>query len=40
MNEWMNEWAGYVARMGGEESCVQDFGGEIWGKVTTWNTQA
>ena len=22
-------WAGHVARMGGEEMCVQGFGGEI-----------
>jgi hypothetical protein len=21
-------WAGHVARMGGEEECIQDFGGE------------
>jgi len=25
---------------GGEERCIQDFGGETWGKETTWKTQA
>jgi len=31
-------WAGHVARMG--EKCTQGFGGETWGKETTWKTQA
>jgi hypothetical protein len=30
-------WAGHVARMG--ERRIQDFGGENWGKETTWETQ-
>jgi len=25
---------------GREERCIQHFGGEIWGKKTTWETQA
>jgi len=24
---------------GGEDRCIQDFGGEIWGKETTWKIQ-
>ena len=24
----------------GEERCIEGFGGEIWGKETTWETQA
>jgi len=24
---------------GGEERCIEDFGGETWGKETTWETQ-
>jgi hypothetical protein len=24
----------------GEERCIQGFGGETWGKDTTWKTQA
>jgi len=31
-------WAGHVARMGGEERCIQGFGGETCGKETTWKT--
>jgi hypothetical protein len=31
-------WAGHVARMGGERR-VQGFGGEIYGKETTGETQ-
>ena len=30
-------WAGHVARMG--ERSIQAFGGETWGKETTWETQ-
>jgi len=26
------KWAGHVARIGGEERCIQGFGGETWGK--------
>jgi hypothetical protein len=33
-------WAGHVAPMGGEERCVQGFGGETWGKETPGETQA
>jgi len=29
------KWAEHVARMGGEERCVQGFGGETLGKETT-----
>jgi hypothetical protein len=25
---------------GGEEKYIQSFGGETWGKETTWKTQA
>jgi hypothetical protein len=25
---------------GEEERCIQGFSGEIWGKETTWKTQA
>jgi hypothetical protein len=33
-------WAGHVARKGREEQkCIHDFGGEPWGKETTWKTQ-
>ena len=30
-------WVGHVACMG--ERCIQGFGGETWGKGTTWKTQ-
>jgi len=33
-------WARHVARMVGEESRVQGFGGETQRKETTWKTQA
>jgi hypothetical protein len=33
-------WEGHVACMGGEESCIQAFGGETWGKEATRNSQA
>ena len=33
-------WAGHVACMRGEQSCIQVFGGETRGKETTWKTQA
>ena len=32
-------WAGHVACMA-EERHIQGFGGETWGKDTTWKTQA
>jgi hypothetical protein len=32
--------AGHAARVGEEETCIQDFGGETRGKETTWKTQA
>ena len=35
----MMRWVGHVARGGGER-CLQGFGGETWGKETTWETQA
>jgi hypothetical protein len=31
---------GHLARVGREEKRIQDFGGENWGKETTWDTQA
>ena len=31
-------WVGHVAYMEGR--CIQGFGGETWGKETTWKTQA
>jgi hypothetical protein len=34
------KWEGHVARVGGKERCIQDFGGETWVKATTWETQA
>ena len=33
-------WAGYAARMGEDERCIQIFGGETRRKETTWKTQA
>jgi hypothetical protein len=33
-------WAGHVARIGGGERCIPDFGGETRRKATTWETQA
>jgi hypothetical protein len=35
-----NEMVVACSRFGGEERCVQDFGGETSGKVTTLKTQA
>ena len=32
--------AGHVERMGGEERCIQGFGGETRRRETTWKTQA
>jgi hypothetical protein len=31
-------WAGHVAQM--VERYIHSFGGETWGKETTWETQA
>ena len=39
---WSNqeEWdGGAYSRYGGEERCIQDFGGKTWGKETNWKTQ-
>ena len=36
----MNEMGGAGSAYGGEERCIQGFGGEAWGKETTWETQA
>jgi hypothetical protein len=35
-----NEMGGACSTYGGEERCIKDFGGETWGKATTWETQA
>jgi hypothetical protein len=35
-----NEMDGECSAYGGEERCMQGFGGETWGKETTWETQA
>ena len=32
-------WAGHVAGLGGVERRIQGFGGEIWGKETTWESE-
>jgi hypothetical protein len=34
------EMGGACSTYGGKERCIQDFGGETWGKATTWETQA
>jgi len=34
-----NGMGGHVAHMGGEERWIKGFGGETWGKETTWKTQ-
>jgi hypothetical protein len=31
-----NEMGGACGTYGGKGRCIQDFGGEIWGKETTW----
>ena len=31
-----NEMGGECSTYGGEERCIQGFGGETWGKKTTW----
>jgi len=33
-------WAGHLARLGGDNTCILGFRGEICGKETTWETQA
>jgi hypothetical protein len=35
-----NEKGGACSKYGAKERCIQDFGGETWGKATTWETQA
>jgi hypothetical protein len=35
-----NEMGGACSAYGRDEKRVQDFGGEIWGKETTWESQA
>jgi hypothetical protein len=35
-----NEMGGACSTYGGEERRIQDFGGETWGKETTWENQA
>jgi len=31
---------GACSKYGGEEGCIQGFGGETWVKETTWEIQA
>ena len=35
-----NEMGGPYSAYGGEERRIEGFGGETWGKETTWKTQA
>jgi len=35
-----NEIGGASSTYGGKERYIKGFGGEAWGKETTWNTQA
>jgi hypothetical protein len=35
-----NEIGGASTTYGGKERCLKGFGGEAWGKETTWKTQA
>jgi len=39
LNREKMECAGHVARIGEEERRIEDFGGEISVKDTTWETQ-
>jgi len=34
------EMSGACITFGGEQGCVQDFGGATWGNETTWKTKA
>ena len=34
------EIGGTCNTYGGQERCIQSFGGETWGNETTWKTQA
>ena len=34
-----NEMDMACSTYGGKEKCMQGFGGETWGKETTWKTQ-
>ena len=35
-----NVTGGAGSTYGGQEKCLQSFGGDTWGKVTTWKMQA
>jgi hypothetical protein len=35
-----NEIGGVCSTYGGEDRCIQGFGGETWGKEITWKAQA
>jgi len=35
-----NKMGGACSACGGEEGCIQGFGGKTQGKATTWETQA
>jgi hypothetical protein len=35
-----HEMGGACSKYRGEERCIQVFGGETWGKETTWKTRA
>ena len=35
---WRMRQVGYLEHVGGQESCVQNFGGKIRGKGSTWKT--
>jgi len=35
-----NKMGGACGMYGGEENCIQNFGGETSGKETTWKTYA
>jgi len=34
-----NEMGETCSMCGGEERCIQDFGGETWGIEATWKTE-
>jgi hypothetical protein len=36
----MNEMGGAYGMYGGEERCIQGFGGEAWERKTTWKNYA
>jgi hypothetical protein len=33
------KWAGHVARIGGDEECIEDIGGKVRRKETTGKTK-